>query len=203
MRGKLLRCVTLVSLVIGNQNERATYVWATDSDQVEARNKLILDVVLLDMLSEHERLLGLRLGSRELVVADTTIANPVVSNRFYRYFRDHGVNIPEAIGEDVRRRNTGATVSLHGYRPRSSRVRVGGASDEELSHGSGVIEFSAKYPKAVAYVKVSLPGYNAEGTRAVMLVKKGPSRHTWRGAYLLERLNGRWVVIAKHMAQRL
>ena len=48
---------------------------------------------------------------------------------------------------------------------------------------------------ARCWVEVMLPGYSADGSKAIIRLIYGPTAHGARGTYLLAKRNGKWIVV--------
>ena len=92
-----------------------------------------------------------------------------------------------------------APARLAGFKPDSPNVVVGDL--EAIPTGEFGHDFRRNflkaYPDARAYVWAYLPGYSADGRRAIVRLSVGPSPHGTMATYLLERgpENGKWTVV--------
>jgi ankyrin repeat protein len=66
-----------------------------------------------------------------------------------------------------------------------------------FSYGS---KESPNREKAKGWVQVMLPGYSADGNRAVVSLSFGPTSHGASGTFLVERRADRWTVVWRHFA---
>jgi hypothetical protein len=113
-----------------------------------------------------------------------------------------GQSVPEEIGADLRRRNSGESASFSDFKPRDRRILVRDLDEEvgDLSEFRAREAFWTKYPDPIGYVRAYLPGYSRDGKTAVVVMDDGPSYlHPRAWTFFLERLGGRWKVKWRHL----
>ena len=112
-------------------------------------------------------------------------------------------NLPQDALADLEARNSGPAVAgpgtttsgdgpaaapLDGLRPSTPDVVVTDLSRFEGDEPFGFDEALRKaYPDAQAYARAALPGYTADGRRALVRIHFGPTPHGASGTYLLEK----------------
>ncbi len=166
------------------------YPWDREQD------RRVLETVLLRVIhdttssqTEDDR----RPLNPMVVVDDTTTIGP-----FEDWYDPHvvpGTVLPIQAASDLQRRNTEGPVSLSEIKPRNPQIVV----DDLHRLGLNALE---KYPDAVTFVKVSLPGYSADGQTALVAVSIAFDQHGSGEVFALVRSNGQWQVAGSDLHVR-
>jgi hypothetical protein len=113
----------------------------------------------------------------------------------------HPRRIPEAIRDDLRRRNDGSAESLADFKPANPDIIVIDM-DRLFEEAPGALtadlKFREQHSDAWGYVWASRPGYSEDGRSAVVTFHGDPPPHGSDWVYMLAREGRRWEVQWRH-----
>jgi len=171
-------------------------------EQITQQDLLVVEAVLLDLLANEECFTEMNFhgGEENEIILDAKTGGESFYLRLgqIRGELDEGQLIPDALGNELSRRNKNA-VSLADFKPDNPSVLV-----QDLTELPDGIEFSEafvmRFPNAKAYVDAWLPAYSNDGTTALVRFWFGPTPHGAAGTYMLVEEGGRWKVLWRSLA---
>ncbi len=96
------------------------------------------------------------------------------------------------VAADLQRRNSEVGVPLTDFRFQTRQIVI-----DNLESGGSFSTFSERYPDAVGFVRVSLPGYSQDGNIAVVATTSAFTEHPSGTVYALELSGGEWRIVGE------
>ena len=165
-------------------------------DRFAESDRAILELVLSDFASQDESWVPKRRAETEVVLvhSETLKTNGMLSDSQAGVeLRDKEIDgLPEFLGQ-VRERNAGA-VKLPAF-PMEEHGLVSLNLDEAIS--KRFLRFGKLkevHPQAFAFVQLWLPGYDAEGDRALVRFHFGPTSHGATATYFVVKRGEAWAI---------
>jgi hypothetical protein len=119
-----------------------------------------------------------------------------------------GRKLPSDAESDMRRRNTPADGKPDTYDSVAAwytnltfAARIVVTNLTQIWQGRSLSSFEDAHPKARGWLEAYLPGYSADGTRAVVRAGVGPWAHAAMLTAVLERRSEKWTVVWYYVAR--
>lgn len=155
----------------------------------------VLEAALLHLKSDAEVGGMTRLQGDEIVLHNSTNAKAGMIGRDQMEGEFSPGQLPDEAVTDMRTRNVGE-VSLEGLRFGAGSGLVLGDVSSLRDRNDFDVAFAETYPEAKAYAQAWLPGYSADGRRAVVRCWFGPTPHGATATYVLAKdAAGKWSVV--------